>query len=79
MFRFAKTALNLSARGVRQAAVRQTHHKAGPDFHDKYGNILMVSGMLFCGAVWSFVATQTGITWNLSPVGKVTPKEWRQE
>ncbi|MBN3323637.1 COX7B oxidase, partial [Atractosteus spatula] len=79
MFRFAKTALNLSAQGARQAAWRQCHHKAGPDFHDKYGNILLVSGTLFCVAVWSYVATQTGITWNLSPVGKVTPKEWREE
>lgn len=24
------------------------------------------------------VLTQTGITWNLSPVGKVMPKEWRE-
>lgn len=24
------------------------------------------------------VLTQTGITWNMSPVGKVMPKEWRE-
>lgn len=24
------------------------------------------------------VLTQTGLTWNLSPVGKVMPKEWRE-
>ncbi|MBN3276799.1 Cytochrome c oxidase subunit 7B, mitochondrial [Acipenser ruthenus] len=41
--------------------------------------MLLVSGILFCGSVWTYVATQTGITWNLSPVGKITPKEWKEE
>ncbi|MGH0143789.1 UNVERIFIED_CONTAM: hypothetical protein FKN15_063210 [Acipenser sinensis] len=79
MFALAKTAMNFTARGIRQAAVRQCHHEAGPNFHQKYGNMLLVSGILFCGSVWTYVATQTGITWNLSPVGKITPKEWREE
>ncbi|XP_006000301.1 cytochrome c oxidase subunit 7B, mitochondrial [Latimeria chalumnae] len=79
MFSVARAALNLTARGIRQVAVRRSHHDAGPDFHDKYGNVVLASGIVFCTVVWSYVATQTGIVWNFSPVGRVTPKEWRQE
>ncbi|KAM5317024.1 cytochrome c oxidase subunit 7B, mitochondrial-like [Glossophaga mutica] len=28
---------------------------------------------------WTHTATQIGIEWNLYPVGRVTPKEWRDE
>ncbi|XP_018583999.1 cytochrome c oxidase subunit 7B, mitochondrial [Scleropages formosus] len=78
MYRLSKVAANVVARGIRQAAVRQNHHTSGPDFHDKYGNILLLSGTVFCLGIWGYVITQTGITWNLSPVGRVTPKEWRE-
>ncbi|KAG6921120.1 cytochrome c oxidase subunit 7B, mitochondrial, partial [Chelydra serpentina] len=50
-----------------------------PNFHDKYGNIVLLGGALFCVSIWGYVATQTGIEWNLSPVGRVTPKEWREK
>uniref|UniRef100_A0A4W6DLJ3 Cytochrome c oxidase subunit 7B, mitochondrial n=1 Tax=Lates calcarifer TaxID=8187 RepID=A0A4W6DLJ3_LATCA len=60
-------------------AVRQVRHgSTGAEFHAKYGNGLLVSGGVFCTAVWAYVLTQTGLTWNLSPVGKVMPKEWRE-
>ncbi|KAJ8385399.1 hypothetical protein AAFF_G00189250 [Aldrovandia affinis] len=77
MFRFAKAALNLTAQGARRVAVRHESHNVAPTFHTKYGNMMILSGTVFCIAVWSYVVTQTGITWNLSPVGKVTPKEWK--
>ncbi|KAG7484720.1 hypothetical protein MATL_G00053000 [Megalops atlanticus] len=77
MFRFAKSAVNITAQGARQVAVRHGHQSAAPDFHSKYGNLVLLSGAGFCVSVWAYVLTQTGITWNLSPVGKVTPKEWR--
>ncbi|KAJ8348449.1 hypothetical protein SKAU_G00270380 [Synaphobranchus kaupii] len=77
MFRFTKTALNIAAQGARRVAVRHVSQNAAPDFHAKYGNMLLVSGVAFCVGVWTFVLTHTGITWNLSPVGKITPKEWR--
>ncbi|XP_056118195.1 cytochrome c oxidase subunit 7B, mitochondrial [Rhinichthys klamathensis goyatoka] len=77
MYRFAKIALNLSGQSARQVAVRQ---KSGlsPEFHAKYGAPLMISGIAFCTAVWAYVITSTGITWNLSPVGKVQPKPWKE-
>ncbi|XP_071770190.2 cytochrome c oxidase subunit 7B, mitochondrial [Centroberyx gerrardi] len=74
MYRFAKAAVNITGQAVRQVR----HGSTAPDFHAKYGTGLIVGGAVFCTAVWSFVLTQTGITWNLSPVGKVMPKEWRE-
>ncbi|KAG7246166.1 hypothetical protein CRUP_027956, partial [Coryphaenoides rupestris] len=47
------------------------------DFHSQYGTGLLVSSTVFCTAVWAYVITSTGITWNLSPVGRVMPKPWR--
>ncbi|XP_023700616.1 cytochrome c oxidase subunit 7B, mitochondrial [Paramormyrops kingsleyae] len=76
MFRFAKAAASVAARGTHQVAVR--HQTNGPNFHRQYGNALLISGALFCAGVWGYVLTQTGITWNLSPIGKVTPKPWRE-
>ncbi|KAK5858323.1 hypothetical protein PBY51_002471 [Eleginops maclovinus] len=75
MFRFAKSALNLTGQATRQVRHVSTESEV---FHRKYGNGLMVSGLGFCVAVWGYVLTQTGITWNLSPVGKMMPKPWRQ-
>ncbi|XP_066496300.1 cytochrome c oxidase subunit 7B, mitochondrial [Tiliqua scincoides] len=79
LFPLSRRALAQAARGVQRTLARQAHHEHGPDFHDKYGNIVLLSGAVFCVSVWSYVATQTGIEWNLSPVGRVTPKEWREE
>ncbi|KAM3601193.1 uncharacterized protein V6R79_008876 [Siganus canaliculatus] len=75
MYRFAKAAVNITGQAARQVRNSST---APQDFHRKYGTGLMVGGAVFCTAVWSYVLTQTGITWNLSPVGKVMPKEWRE-
>ncbi|XP_078521657.1 cytochrome c oxidase subunit 7B, mitochondrial-like [Lissotriton helveticus] len=62
------------ARGIPRIAARPSHHKAGPDFHDKYGNAVLVSGLVFC-----VLMECDGITWNVSPVGRVTPKEWKDQ
>ncbi|KAL6098410.1 cox7b2 [Pungitius sinensis] len=75
MYRFAKAAVNITGQAARQARHGST---APPDFHQKYGNGLLVGGLVFCTAVWGYVLTQTGITWNLSPIGKVMPKPWRE-
>ncbi|KAG7516054.1 cytochrome c oxidase subunit 7B, mitochondrial-like [Solea senegalensis] len=75
MYRFAKAAINVTGQAVRQVRHGSSVRK---DFHYKYGNGLMVGGIAFCGAVWSYVLTQTGIVWYLSPVGKVMPKPWRE-
>ncbi|XP_061660359.1 cytochrome c oxidase subunit 7B, mitochondrial [Syngnathoides biaculeatus] len=75
MYRFAKAALNITGQAARQVR----HGSTVPqDFHSKYGTGVLVGGIAFCTAVWSYVLTQTGITWNLSPVGKVMPKPWRE-
>ncbi|GCB74106.1 cytochrome c oxidase subunit 7B, mitochondrial [Scyliorhinus torazame] len=79
MVPLTKNLLSLSGRSIRRIATRQTHHKTSPDFHDKYGNAILLGGLTFCIGVWSYVATQTGITWNLSPVGKITPQTWRED
>ncbi|KAM4665085.1 cytochrome c oxidase subunit 7B, mitochondrial [Discoglossus pictus] len=79
MFPLARSALSLTARRIQSTVSRQTHHKAGPNFHDKYGNIILLSGAVFCTSIWSYVITQTGIAWNLSPIGKITPKEWNNQ
>ncbi|XP_063793241.1 cytochrome c oxidase subunit 7B, mitochondrial [Pseudophryne corroboree] len=79
MFPLARSAFSVAARGIQRTVSRQAHHKAGPDFHDKYGNIILLSGTVFCVSIWSYVVTQTGICWNLSPVGRITPKEWRDQ
>ncbi|KAG9351957.1 hypothetical protein JZ751_023208 [Albula glossodonta] len=55
MFRFAKAAVNITAQGARQVVVRHGSHSAAPNFHEKYGNLLMVSGAGFCVAVWAYV------------------------
>ncbi|XP_071069189.1 cytochrome c oxidase subunit 7B, mitochondrial [Dasypus novemcinctus] len=80
MLPLAKNALShLRVRSIQQTMARHIHQKRTPDFHDKYGNAVLASGATFCVAVWIYVATQIGIEWNLSPVGRVTPKEWRDQ
>ncbi|NXC45357.1 COX7B oxidase, partial [Penelope pileata] len=66
------------ARAVQHTAVRRAHHKHEPNFHDKYGNLVLVGGAAFFAAVWGYVITSAGVEWGLSPVGRVTPKEWRE-
>ncbi|XP_053335237.1 cytochrome c oxidase subunit 7B, mitochondrial [Clarias gariepinus] len=78
MFRFTKAALNLSGQAGRQVAVRHASSGASPAFHAKYGTPLLLLGATFCTAVWGYVVTSTGMAWNLSPVGKVEPKEWKE-
>ncbi|XP_030353104.1 cytochrome c oxidase subunit 7B, mitochondrial [Strigops habroptila] len=78
MFPVARAALNLTARGIQQTAVRQAHRKHEPNFHDKHGNLVLIGGAVVFTAVWGYVFTQLGIEWGFSPVGRVTPKEWRQ-
>ncbi|XP_068105750.1 cytochrome c oxidase subunit 7B, mitochondrial [Hyperolius riggenbachi] len=79
MLPLVRSALSLSGRGLQRTITRQAHRKAEPDFHDKYGNLILLSGVVFCTGIWSYVITSAGICWNLSPVGRITPKEWRKE
>ncbi|XP_053433742.1 cytochrome c oxidase subunit 7B2, mitochondrial [Nycticebus coucang] len=78
MFSLARNALNaLKIRSIQQSVARQNHVKHSPDFHDKYGNIVLAGGTAFCVVAWVYTITQIGIMWNLSPVGRVTPAEWK--
>uniref|UniRef100_A0A8C7EKD3 Cytochrome c oxidase subunit 7B, mitochondrial n=1 Tax=Neovison vison TaxID=452646 RepID=A0A8C7EKD3_NEOVI len=77
MFPVARTTLTVQS--IPQKLARQSHQKRTPDFHDKYGNTVLASGATFCIAVWACTATQIGIAWTLSPVGRVAPKEWRNQ
>ncbi|XP_035556689.1 cytochrome c oxidase subunit 7B, mitochondrial-like [Canis lupus familiaris] len=80
MFPVARNALSrLRVQSIPQTMARQSHQKRAPDFHHKYGNAVLASGATFCIAVWAYTATQIGIEWNLSPIGRVTPKEWRDQ
>ncbi|XP_019377054.1 PREDICTED: cytochrome c oxidase subunit 7B, mitochondrial [Gavialis gangeticus] len=79
MLPWVRAALGRTARDIRRISARQVHQKHEPDFHDKHGNMVLISGTVFCLAVWTYVATLTGIEWNVSPVGRVTPKEWRED
>ncbi|XP_006164780.1 cytochrome c oxidase subunit 7B2, mitochondrial [Tupaia chinensis] len=73
------TLRGLKTRSIHQVTARQSHGKHSLDFHDKYGNTLLASGVTFCVVAWLFTATQIGIEWNPSPVGRVTPKEWNDQ
>ncbi|ERE65394.1 copper-transporting ATPase 1 [Cricetulus griseus] len=80
MLPFARNALSrLQVRSIQQVVARQSHQKRTPNFHDKYGNAILAGGALFCISTWTYTVTQIGIEWNLSPVGRVTPKEWRDQ
>uniref|UniRef100_A0A8C2LWP2 Cytochrome c oxidase subunit 7B, mitochondrial n=2 Tax=Cricetulus griseus TaxID=10029 RepID=A0A8C2LWP2_CRIGR len=76
MFPLARYALNhLKIKSIRQVVARQSHTKPS-DFHDKYGNIVLIGGCSFCFVGYLFYITQMGVEWNLSPVGRITPIEW---
>uniref|UniRef100_A0A8D0H6Z3 Cytochrome c oxidase subunit 7B, mitochondrial n=1 Tax=Sphenodon punctatus TaxID=8508 RepID=A0A8D0H6Z3_SPHPU len=79
MFPLVRSALRPAARGVQRIALRGAHRKYEPDFHDKYGNAILIGGTISCIAVFAYVGTQVGLDWNASPVGRVTPKEWRED
>ncbi|XP_062867674.1 cytochrome c oxidase subunit 7B, mitochondrial [Trichomycterus rosablanca] len=78
MYRLTRAALNLTGQATRQVAVRHASSDVSRGFHVKYGTPLLIGGAAFCSAVWGYVITSTGIVWNLSPVGKVQPKEWKE-
>nr|XP_040139489.1 cytochrome c oxidase subunit 7B, mitochondrial-like [Ictidomys tridecemlineatus] len=78
MFSLAKNALSrLQVQSIQPTMARQSHQKPVPDVHDKYGNAVLACGAIFCIAVWTYPATRTGRERDLSSVGRVTPKEWR--
>ncbi|XP_039203959.1 cytochrome c oxidase subunit 7B, mitochondrial [Crotalus tigris] len=79
MFPLARRALGLSARGIQHTVRRQAHRKLEPDFHDKYGNLVLISGVAFAVGTWAYACIQLPIAWNFSPVGRLTPKEWRED
>ncbi|XP_035561921.1 cytochrome c oxidase subunit 7B, mitochondrial-like [Canis lupus familiaris] len=72
-----KNALShLQVQRIQQTIARRRHQKRTPDFHDTYGKAVLAKETIFCVA---YTATQTGIEGDLSPVGRVTPKEWRDQ
>ncbi|XP_006872747.1 PREDICTED: cytochrome c oxidase subunit 7B2, mitochondrial-like [Chrysochloris asiatica] len=80
MFPLARNALRrLKIQSIQHMVARHCHQKHSPDFHDKYGNAILASGVAFCFCSGIYLVTQTGIQWNLSPVGRVIPKEWREK
>ncbi|KAL4827722.1 hypothetical protein H8958_003629 [Nasalis larvatus] len=80
MFPLVKTSLShLHVPSIQQTMARQSHQKCTSDFHDKGSNAVLANGDTFCIAVWTYVATQIGIIGNLSPVGRITLKEWRDQ
>ncbi|XP_032721871.1 cytochrome c oxidase subunit 7B2, mitochondrial [Lontra canadensis] len=80
MFPLTRNALNqFKIRSIQQLRSRQSNKNHSQDFHDRYGNTVLASGTAFCVVAWVFTATQIGIEWNLSPVRRVTPKEWNDE
>ncbi|NXV07543.1 COX7B oxidase, partial [Cettia cetti] len=78
MFPVARAAQSLVARGIQHTAIRQAHRKHEPTFHDKYGTMVLLSGAAMFSAVWTYVLTQLKIEWGFSPVGRITPREWRE-
>ncbi|XP_005046036.2 PREDICTED: cytochrome c oxidase subunit 7B, mitochondrial [Ficedula albicollis] len=78
MFPLARAAQSLVARGIQHTAVRQAHRKHEPTFHDKFGTMILLGGATMFSAVWGYVLTQLNIEWGFSPVGRITPGEWRE-
>ncbi|KAJ1066063.1 hypothetical protein K5549_013576 [Capra hircus] len=73
MFPLAKNTLScLRVQSIEQAVAREIHQKRAPGFQDKHA-----SRATFCVALGVHMGTQIGIEWNPSPLGRVTPKEWR--
>ncbi|NWR53112.1 COX7B oxidase, partial [Regulus satrapa] len=67
-----------SARGIQHTAVRRAHRKQEPTFHDKYGTVTLLAGAAVFSTVWGYVLTNLKIEWGFSPIGRVTPSEWRE-
>lgn len=44
------------ARSVQRAAVRRAHRRHEPDFHDKYGNLVLLGGAAVFTPVWAYVS-----------------------
>ncbi|NWV10448.1 COX7B oxidase, partial [Ptilonorhynchus violaceus] len=78
MFPLTRAAQSLVARGIQHTAVRQAHRKHEPNFHDKYGTMVLLGGAAVFTSVWGYVFTQLGIEWGFSPAGRITPREWRE-
>ncbi|NXC04979.1 COX7B oxidase, partial [Orthonyx spaldingii] len=78
MFPVARAARSLVARSIQHTAVRQAHRKRELTFHDKYGTMVLLGGAATFTAVWGYVVTQGNVAWGFSPVGRVTPREWRE-
>ncbi|EDL90006.1 rCG57154, isoform CRA_a [Rattus norvegicus] len=79
MLPLARCALNhLKIQSIPKVVGRQKHSKPSSNFHDKYGNMMLFSGSAFCLGAYIIFMTQMGVEWNLSPVGRVTPKEWNE-
>ncbi|XP_028640098.1 cytochrome c oxidase subunit 7B2, mitochondrial-like [Grammomys surdaster] len=80
MFPLARYVLNcLKTPSILKVVGRQSHSKSSSEFHDKYGNVILISGTIFCFAGYIIYMTQMGVEWNLSPVGRVTPEEWKKK
>ncbi|NWZ33358.1 COX7B oxidase, partial [Brachypodius atriceps] len=78
MFPVARAAQSLVARSIQHTAIRQAHRKHGLTFHDKYGTMVLLGGAAVFSTVWGYVLTQLNIEWGFSPIGRVTPREWRE-
>ncbi|NWU28465.1 COX7B oxidase, partial [Dyaphorophyia castanea] len=78
MFPVARAAQSLVARGIQHTAVRHAHRRHEPNFHDKYGTMILLGGATMFSAVWGYVFTGLNMEWGLSPVGRITPREWRE-
>uniref|UniRef100_UPI00358E312F cytochrome c oxidase subunit 7B, mitochondrial-like n=1 Tax=Myxine glutinosa TaxID=7769 RepID=UPI00358E312F len=76
MFPFARSTISFAGRAVRQVAVRRLGTTSSV-FHEKYGNAILASGALFCVSVWSYILTYGDIPWGWTPVGRVTPKPYK--
>ncbi|KAF1581792.1 UNVERIFIED_CONTAM: Cytochrome c oxidase subunit 7B2, mitochondrial, partial [Eudyptes pachyrhynchus] len=81
MFPLARYALNyLKTPSILKIVGRLKHSKpSSEETHDKYGNMMLISGTIFCLAGYTIYMTQMGVEWNLSPIGRVTPQEWKKK
>lgn len=43
-----------------------------------YQNVSLISELMILIFIFLQVLTKSGIEWGLSPIGRVTPKEWRE-
>ncbi|CAK6433197.1 unnamed protein product [Pipistrellus nathusii] len=78
MFPLARNILrSVKIQSFQQIRAKQSQKKHSENFHDKHGGIILASGSIFCVFAWLITTTQIGIEWNLSPVRRVTPEEWK--